>query len=287
MLAVLQEKDFERYVDFAYQLALDPARSGYPAYFDGIKTKEEFVHRAKRSFTRPEEEILLYMENGEVEGWIHYYTEENFLSQSTCQFRRNTAAALEEYAAYLAKRYPGYTWDVGIPAANREAMDWLEHAPGFEKMEESNHYQFFFDQYTLQPEPEGVERITEENFEKFRKIHQILGSTMYWNSQRILADLPKWDLFVAEEDGIAGEAACRDIVDGWYEVFALGCANGVECPEGLFRRLLTAAMNGGKARGGKYLPFFADVHGEDTANRILPELGFQLIGQYFLYRKEI
>ena len=42
MLLPLQEKDFDKYIDFAYELALDPARSGYPAYFDGVKTREDF-----------------------------------------------------------------------------------------------------------------------------------------------------------------------------------------------------------------------------------------------------
>ena len=49
MLVPLQEKDFDQYIDFAYELALDPTRAGYPAYFDGIKTKEDFTGRANRS----------------------------------------------------------------------------------------------------------------------------------------------------------------------------------------------------------------------------------------------
>ena len=39
MLIPLQEKDFDKYVDFAYELALDPARTFYPVFFDGIRTK--------------------------------------------------------------------------------------------------------------------------------------------------------------------------------------------------------------------------------------------------------
>ena len=39
----LQEKDLDKYIDFAYELALDPARTFYPVFFDGIKTKEDFI----------------------------------------------------------------------------------------------------------------------------------------------------------------------------------------------------------------------------------------------------
>ena len=70
MLVPLQEKDFDKYIDFAYELALDPARCFYPVYFDGIKTKEYFIAKARRAFTRPTEEILLYQADGAVEGWL-------------------------------------------------------------------------------------------------------------------------------------------------------------------------------------------------------------------------
>lgn len=73
MLVPLQEKDFDKYIDFAYELALDPARTFYHVYFDGIKTKADFIAKARRTFTRPTEEILLYQEDGEVEGWLYYF----------------------------------------------------------------------------------------------------------------------------------------------------------------------------------------------------------------------
>ena len=36
MLIPLKREEFDKYIDFAYALALDPARSGYPTYTDGI-----------------------------------------------------------------------------------------------------------------------------------------------------------------------------------------------------------------------------------------------------------
>ncbi len=73
MLIPLQEKDLNQYVDFVYELALDPARTFYPVFFDGIKTKEDFIARVRKAFSRPEDEILLCQVNGTVEGWLHYF----------------------------------------------------------------------------------------------------------------------------------------------------------------------------------------------------------------------
>lgn len=58
MLKKLREQDFDRYLDFAYQLALDMTKSGYPTYADGIKTKDDFVARAREAFSADNEEML-------------------------------------------------------------------------------------------------------------------------------------------------------------------------------------------------------------------------------------
>ena len=36
MLRAISESEFDRYIDFAYELALDLTRSGYPTYTDGM-----------------------------------------------------------------------------------------------------------------------------------------------------------------------------------------------------------------------------------------------------------
>ena len=35
MLRIMEAAEFDRYIELAYELAMDPARSGYPTYCDG------------------------------------------------------------------------------------------------------------------------------------------------------------------------------------------------------------------------------------------------------------
>lgn len=72
MLRLIKEAEFDRTIDFAYGLALDPARSGYPTYCDGMKTREDFVSRTRKALERPGEDVLLFEEGGEAEdtGWL-------------------------------------------------------------------------------------------------------------------------------------------------------------------------------------------------------------------------
>jgi len=46
MLIEPTKEQVEKYLDFCYGLALDPTRSGYPTYTDGVKTREYFEDTA-------------------------------------------------------------------------------------------------------------------------------------------------------------------------------------------------------------------------------------------------
>jgi len=284
MLVPLQEKDFNRYINFAYALSTDPARSGYPAYFDGVKTKADFIERAREAFRRPGEEILLYQAGGTTEGWIHYgcLGDDRYLFLSACCLRRNTAEALRELSEYLSSRYPRSKWMMCFSTGDPESTAWMEKA-GFTRLEDSSHYTLLFDQYVPAPDDRGVERITKDNFEKFRRVHEAVDKDMYWNCDRVRRDLSKWDLYVAEENGVAGEVMALR-ADDFYEIYALVCEDG-QFHEGIYIRLLRRVLNEGKKKGAKNLTFFVET--ESGEAQILPKLGFRLVGRYLAYRKEI
>ena len=58
MLLECSKKDFEEYMDFVFELALDLSKSGYPTYRDGIKTKAMFAERLLKAFDRDDEQML-------------------------------------------------------------------------------------------------------------------------------------------------------------------------------------------------------------------------------------
>jgi len=284
MLVPLKEKDFNRYINFAYDLSLDPARSGYPAYFDGIKTKEDFIERAREAFSRPGDEILIYYVDGGAVGWIHYgcLGDDRHLFLYACCVRQNAAKALTELSEYLSARYPRCKWIMCFSTENKESVAWMEEA-GFARLEDSCQYVLSFDHYVPGVEDPGVERITKVNFEKFRRVHEKVDRDMYWNTLRVRRDLDKWDLFVAEDDGVAGEVMALR-ADDFYEIYALVSEDG-QFHEGLYLRLLRRILNEGKRKGAKNLTFFVKTgSGEE---RVLPEVGFERVGRYIAYRKEI
>lgn len=203
MLKKLQEQDFDRYVDFAYQLALDMTKSGYPTYDDGIKTKDDFVARARESFSTDNEEILLFEQNGATAGWIHYFylPEDRYLD--TCAFciASGMKEALNEFIAFAREHFPGSELYLGFPGENTEAAAVLE-AGGFDCIEESYNNAIDFEGYVLQPEDEGILPITRENYELFSALHSQTDYDMYWNSARILEAIDRWMIYVYAARGL-------------------------------------------------------------------------------------
>ncbi len=197
MLKRLEEEQFEKYADFAYQLATDPTRSGYPTYADGIKTREDFIMRARKAFERDHEEILLFEKDGKVNGWIHYYhlAEDHYLDTAAFCVAAGMGEALAEFVAFACERFAGSELFLGFPKENREAVTALE-AMGFELIEDDYNDVLDFDSYVLQPESSDIVVITRDNYQLFSAIHSLIDDDMYWNSERILNDLDEWRILV-------------------------------------------------------------------------------------------
>ena len=66
MLIKATPEDIKKYGEFAYSLALDPAKSCYPTYADGIKTKTDFFKAAERAIAKETYELLLFRMDGNV-----------------------------------------------------------------------------------------------------------------------------------------------------------------------------------------------------------------------------
>jgi len=281
MLKKLQEQDFDRYVDFAYQLALDMTKSGYPTYADGIKTKDDFVARAREAFSTDSEEILLYEQEGKTAGWIHYYylPEDHYLD--TCAFciASGMREALEEFITFAQEHFHGSELYLGFPGENTEAAAVLK-ARNFDCIERSYNDAIDFEDYVLQPEDAGILPITRENYELFSGLHCQDDSDMYWNAARILDVIDRWRIYVCLRNGKTAGAVYYMDDALMPEIF------GVDFPGGtydrdVYRALLTAALNDCKRRGAKHMIFFNEEESQSDA----VACGFRCIGRYVCFKK--
>jgi len=284
MLKACTEQDYKKYRDFVHELALDQSKSGYPTYSDGIKTKEMFFERAEKAFSRETEQILLFEYHGIVEGWIHYYwiPEDNYLSTVSLNINSATEEAMGEFLSFAEENFKGYNLFLGYSKSNKKAVEFLS-THGFECIEEDYNNTAFLEKYESAPENGGMVSVTKENYELFRKLHTQAEGDMYWNSDRIYADIENWVIFVkVKNNEPIGCVYYMDADDGWFEIFGIDLKDGIFNPA-LFRELLVKALNEAKMRGGKYMTFFCDEEGQEIASKI----GFECVGEYVCFRKSL
>lgn len=283
MLMKPTAEEAEKYIDFAYELALDPTRSGYPTYTDGIKTKEDFVEVCRRRLTRRDRQVLLYLEEGVVSGWIQYVflEEEAYLQTEIFNIAGNIAQALSEFTDYCEENYHGYTLYLGFPAENRSAVSFLAGS-GWKCIERNYNDVLFFDRYEVQPESAEIVRVTRDNFCEFRKLHEPIEGEMYWNSDRLYEDLDNWGIYLYRRDGAPiGAIYCTD-EKILMEIFGVDFAQD-RFDESVFRQLLIKVLNDCKKSGKKYMVFFNDEQSQKT----VLDIGFTCVGEYVLHIKQV
>lgn len=276
--------DIEKYGEFVYSIALDQSRSSYPTYADGITEKEEFYEGAKRSVERDNYDLLLYVSEGVMEGWVSYFwiEEDNYLQLFSCNINSGTKQALGELLMLLEERFPGYEINFGFSKKNTEAVEFLQEN-GYECIEEDHDTNLDFRNYELKEENGNVVEVTRDNFKDFQSIHALTEADMYWTSDRIFADLETWKIFIYyEKNQPVGTLFCNWGSDETYlEIYGVEFMDGVYKKD-VFMALMTAILNAGKRKGAKYLTFFCE---EEL--KAVQELGFTYVGPYVCYRKEI
>lgn len=280
MLIKATLEDIRQYGESAYHIALNSVRSSYPTYGDGIKTKADFFDDAERAVKKDTSELLLFSMKGNIEGWISYYwlPEEKYLQLNACNINCGTAQALTELLDLLETRFAGYTAYFGYPGENREAIKFLQ-AHGFKCIEQDWHHSFSFDDYEPTHCVACVEKITRQNFDKFRAVYHADPET-YWNCDRIFAKIDDWAIYIYNQANMPVATVFLTGDNGHYEIFGVEFVNGV-FQEDMFRELLTASLGECKRLGAKYMTYFC----REEEKHILQELGFKCIGQYVLFVK--
>lgn len=284
MLIKATAEDIKKYSEFAYSLALNPEKSCYPTYCDGIKTKNDFTDATEDALRDETSETLLFSVDGDVDGWISYYwiPNDKYIQLIAFNINRETKRALTELLELLEKNFTGYTAYFGYPSDNHEAINALTEYD-FKCVEHDWNNSFFFDGYTAEEYHNPfVERILRHNFDKFRAIYHASAET-YWNVERIFETIDNWIIFVYNQADAPVATVFLSGDNGHWEVYGIEFSGGVFC-EKAFRGLMTASLRECKDLGAKYMTCFCE---DECEKRILGEIGFRCVGQYVLYIKTL
>lgn len=281
MLIKPTAEEAEHYIDFAYELALEPARSGYPTYADGIKTKEDFTEACRYAFSRNDREVLLFLEHGVVSGWIQFILEKEdaYLETNIFNISGSISTALKEFIEYCDSNFPDYSICMGFPGDNKDAIEYLSRN-GWCCEERSYNDVLYFDDYELRPESPNTRRISRDNYSDFRLLHEPIEGDMYWNTNRLCDDLDNWGIFVHYEEKIPSAAIYYRDSEILMHIYGLDYRDNVY-QASVFHTLMTKALNECKREGKKWMVFFGEQQDQQEALA----LGYRCVGEYVLYTR--
>lgn len=283
MLVKLEKEDIGKYIDFAYELSLDLSKSCYPTYADGIKTKEDFISIAQKSFDKEKHEIYLFYYQDKLEGWIHYYyiPEDNYFCCEVFSIRNHIEIAFQEFMKYVEQLFKGYEFYFGCSIKNIDAIKFLEKN-GFDQIEESQVCLLNFNEYILKNENQNIRQITETNYSDFVELHKPFDEEMYWDCNHILEDIKNWHIYAlyVESKAVATIYFVRSGV--FLEIFGIDF-KGNKYNENHFRDLMIKALNEGKKLGAKHLYYFS----ENNEARLLESLDYRWFDTYRCYLRKI
>ena len=281
MLIPLEKTAYHEFAEQAYKMALIPANTSYPIYYDGIKTKANFLHRAAKAFEQEHEEILLFRKDGAFSGWLHVFAlpEDRYLSTVSMAARTGMEQMLEEFLEFAAKKYPNYKVYLGFPEENQAALLYLQ-THGFAMEEQSWNMVLPMADWTgSMREGDFVIAIGKENYALFDQIHSQWDGKMYWDNRHIYADLSNWLVFVAmeQERPIAAIYCMRGKM---AEIFGIDFAEGRYDGQ-ILNALLTAMIRACRADGTENLVYFCN----DQEKAAVLGTGFTCVGKYCLVER--
>ncbi len=123
--------------------------------------------------------------------------------------------------------------------------------------------------------------VTRDNYRDFQSLHQPIEEDMYWNSQRLYADLDNWTIWLAYRGGTPAAAIYYTNKPILTEIFGVDFA-GNHFEETIFRSLLIKALNDCKEKGCRHMVFFND----EESQRAALACGFTCVGEYVCYMKK-
>ncbi len=275
MLRRLRESEFDRYVEFAYALALVPAHASYPAYFDGVKTQADFLASAREAMASLTAEVLLYEKDGRALGWLQYFwiPDDRYLQLTACCAAEDIAGALTAFVRRVQARFAGFTCVCGFPAENTQALAVLQ-AADFAVTERAYNCVCILKDWPAQAPGAALVRVTEAEFDRFRRLHAPVEAGMYWTSERLLRALDQWQIFLLESGGEdLGTVYLTGSAD-MPEIFGIDLAPGARAAA--LQALLFGMLAEAKKQGARCVVYFCEPERADD----VCAAGFTPVGEY-------
>jgi len=269
----------EEAAELSWKLCQTVSTRSYPLFQSKAEVKREYSLR----FRETHGALLGCFSGGTLTGVCGFFAipSDRYLQTVAFYIERDCQKAADGFLAYFKENYPGYSVNVGIPFENTAVAEALQRN-GFDLTEDSYDMRLAPNDFTRDGRPkEPVLRLAADQYAEYAKFHDRHFPDIYWNAERLLADIAGWRIFVHRSDGGIDGSAFATLQSKTAELFGLW-APGEETA----RALLYGSVEALIAENARLeaILFFVDESEKYnlTASR---ECGFLCKGHYRLWSK--
>ncbi|WP_161980996.1 hypothetical protein [Streptococcus sp. S784/96/1] len=285
MLREADLSDIKRYGETFYQLGLNPLTSGYPAYFDGTKTKDDFEKVLMRRLENENSRLVIAEFKGQVEGIVGYFylPDDRYLQVDLLNLSYHADIHLTELVEHLESHFKDFQILFGIDARNAtyqsvlKDMGWIAEAPQVINL---------LEEPFIRCEPRAVKsniiRVSHSNQLQFQSLFpQDNPDNVYWTPERLIEELDHWVIYLFADKGAIW---ARPFGDRQMEIYGYVIAEKMaNDSQNILRELLYTLIEGARQSGIRQILFFSD----EKEYELLRSLGFKERGTYLCYSKTL
>lgn len=275
--------EYREVLDFTWLLSQDDNYSSYHK----VKTKEELISKLERAINHQDEKVIACYREDQLKGVVIYFSQSKDNYMQTIQFavKEEYESVVHELLEYIQRGQEGYEFLIPLPKTNEKLGQTLRDFE-FELLEPEVVTHFTSYDNVVPKQSPRIERITQDNFEKYRSTHDYFteGTDVFYKSDQLLYSLNRFILYVLYEgEKIVGSLFTTH--DDIVEIFGLYAINNDYhiCQELLLHLLY---VNKKEIEDSSMFVYFINESNEQELKAAL-DSGFEIRDVNMSYKKVI
>lgn len=190
-------------IEFAWRLSQRAETASYPrlASYEAVEAVFEKLSLKDTA------EMIVLEEEGHLQGLCAYFWIEADRYLQTTLFLVSEGAdyrlVADSMVNFLKDRFATYTLYLGFPLDNQWAHSYFVKRSDLQSLDYNTVMQWKHSEAYPYPDQQGIERVTEINFEEYAPFHDrfALEEGIYWTSERLVKALDRFVIFCLRREG--------------------------------------------------------------------------------------
>lgn len=210
--------ELEKNLEFSWRLSRLPSTNSYPLFSTFVEMKTKF----ERAIENESDKLYAVLLDGSLCGVVclEVIPENHYIQTVGIYISNNFNIVMSEIFHKLRNEYTGYEIYLGYPKENTLAFNYCMNE-NFSLIESSIDFRLHSSEFTGFNESLNINRITEDNFERYAEYHEKQFQGIYWTSERLKQRLAQWRIYTHQTGKLIDGCIFLNVWENNCEIFGL------------------------------------------------------------------